>query len=626
MLQSIREKVTGPLAWVVVGIISVPFAFFGVEAFRSGAGQDYAVKVNGEKISRFAIDNRVDARFNQLRQMLGQSFRPDLINRDQIRQAVTEEIINQELIQQYLKGTHQRISDAAIAEFVASQEAFMDGDGQFSVQQYRDALSRQGSNPALYEAQVRDYLSASQFESAIRASSFVSPQELGAEYAFAQQTRTIRWRRYSLAHYAEGISIEDEQVEKLFNERKSGLRAPERVRVDYLVLDPAAIAADIEISDADAQSYYAANQARFATPESRVARHILVDTEAQALELREQILAGAEFAELAEQHSQDPGSAKSGGDLGVVSRGVMVAPFEEAVFSQQTGELSAPVETQFGWHLIEVTAISGGDVVPFDEVRSEVTAQLSAQRARESMVDLQDQLDQLVFENPASLEPAAQALGLELTTSGWFTRDGGAGITGNPAVIEAAFSAAVLEDGDNSGLLQVGERIVALRLKTREEERPLTLDEVREDLVAELRNKAAREALRAAVDADLDALRAEPAQWAELDTHDGITVQDPRSVGRDEPGIDRALLRAAFEVGAAEEFNTAVLSSGRDMALIQVQQIQNADLAEADESTVEALERQLNNARSAAEMQVVIQSMRAQADIVRATSSDEERN
>ena len=398
------------------------------------------------------------------------------------------------------------------------------------------------------------------------------------------------------------------------------------MRVDYLVLDPAAIAADIEISDADAQSYYAANQARFATPESRVARHILVDTEAQALELREQILAGAAFAELAEQHSQDPGSAKSGGDLGVVSRGVMVAPFEEAVFSQQTGELSAPVETQFGWHLIEVTAISGGDVAPFDEVRSEVTAQLSAQRARESMVDLQDQLDQLVFENPASLEPAAQALGLELTTSGWFTRDGGAGITGNSAVIEAAFSAAVLEDGDNSGLLQVGERIVALRLNTREEERPLTLDEVREDLVAELRNKAAREALRAAVDADLDVLRAEPAQWAELDAHDGITVQDPRSVGRDEPGIDRALLRAAFEVGAAEEFSTAVLSSGRDMALIQVQQIQNADLAEADESTVEALERQLNNARSAAEMQLVIQSMRAQADIVRATSSDEERN
>nr|MBV6630898.1 SurA N-terminal domain-containing protein [Oceanococcus sp. HetDA_MAG_MS8] len=626
MLQSIREKVTGPLAWVVVGIISVPFAFFGVEAFRSGGGQDYAVKVNGEKISRFAIDNRVDARFNQLRQMLGDNFRPDLINRDQIRQAVTEELINQELIDQYLSATRHSISDAAVAEFVASQEAFMDADGAFSPQLYRDALSRQGSNPSLYEAQVRDYLSANQFETAVRASSFVSPQELAAEFAFNEQTRTIRWRRYALEHYAQKVTVEEEQVQELFEQRQSNLRAPERVRVDYLVLDPAEIAANISVSDAQITAYYADNSQRFATPETREARHILVDSEAEANELRQKILAGEEFSQLAAEFSQDPGSAASGGDLGVVSRGVMVAPFEEAVFSQNLGDLSAPVETQFGWHLIEVTSISGGVVAPLEEVRDEVVAQLRAQAARESLLDLQDEFDQLVFENPTSLEPAAQALNLELQTSAWFTRQGGAGITGNPSIVEAAFSPAVLEDGDNSGLLQVGERVVALRLNAREEERPLRLEEVRDDLTAELRDKSAREMLREAVNADLASVQEQSSNWGELANHDGVTIQDARSVQRDEPGVDRAMLRAAFEVDAADQATTSVLSNGRDMALIQVQDIRDADIAQADEATVEALRRQLNNSRAATEMQLVIQNMRAEADIVRARATDSQGN
>lgn len=626
MLQSIREKVTGPLAWVVVGIISVPFAFFGVEAFRSGGGQDYAVKVNGEKISRFAIDNRVDARFNQLRQMLGDNFRPDLINRDQIRQAVTEELINQELIDQYLSATRHSISDAAVAEFVASQEAFMDADGAFSPQLYRDALSRQGSNPSLYEAQVRDYLSANQFETAVRASSFVSPQELAAEFAFNEQTRTVRWRRYALEHYAQKVTVEEEQVQELFEQRQANLRAPERVRVDYLVLDPAEIAANISVSDAQITAYYADNSQRFATPETREARHILVDSEAEANELRQKILAGEEFSQLAAEFSQDPGSAASGGDLGVVSRGVMVAPFEEAVFSQNLGDLSAPVETQFGWHLIEVTSISGGVVAPLEEVRDEVVAQLRAQAARESLLDLQDEFDQLVFENPTSLEPAAQALSLELQTSAWFTRQGGAGITGNPSIVEAAFSPAVLEDGDNSGLLQVGERVVALRLNAREEERPLRLEEVRDDLTAELRDKSAREMLREAVNADLASVQEQSSNWGDLANHDGVTIQDARSVQRDEPGVDRAMLRAAFEVDAADQATTSVLSNGRDMALIQVQDIRDADIAQADEATVEALRRQLNNSRAATEMQLVIQNMRAEADIVRARATDSQGN
>jgi len=621
MLQSIREKATGPLAWAIVGIISVPFAFFGIEAFQSNGASDYAAKVNGEEISRFELDNRVDSRYAQFQQMLGDNFSPDMFNRTQLRGGVLEELIQETVVRQFLQDSGRRVSNARVLDFIASQDAFKDADGSFSAELYRESMQRQGSSTAAYEERVRAYLNATQFQNAIRETSLITPAEMQAEWAWQEQTRTLQWRRYKQSFYKDSVSVTDEEVAALYAERQDSLLTPERVQVHYLELDPNALAAKVEVADADVEAIYSGDSERFKLPETRKARHILLKDEDTAIEVREKLIAGADFAEMAKEFSEDPGSKTTGGDLGVIARGVMVAPFEEAVFSLAPNQLSELVETQFGWHLIEVTEVTGGEIKPLEEVREQIADSIRQKEARAQMADLQDQLEQLTFENPGSLEPAAAALGIELQTSAWFTREGGAGISASRSFIDAAFSDAVLNSDENSSLLSVEGSVVALRLAAREEARTKTLDEVKDQLVAEITRKKAQEALTAAVEADLALLESGTA-WADLPESEAVNVNPAASHKRNSSSVDRALLRATFNVAQTGDSVKASLTDG-DMALVQVTAIEDGDWEAADETARNALRQKLETRVSGADMQSLIDALRAESKVVYARNAEE---
>ncbi len=624
MLQSIREKASGPLAWAIVGIISVPFAFFGIEAFRSGGGTNYAAKVNGEEITRFELDNRVDARYTQFQQMLGDNFSPEMFNRAQLRSGVLEDLIQETVVRQFLEESGHRVSDARVVDFIASQDAFKDADGRFSPELYREAMSRQGSSTSAYEARVRAYLNSSQFESAIRDSSLVTPAEMQSEWAWQEQQRTIQWRRYKQSFFADGVEVGDDEVTSLYSERQSTLMTPERIQVSYLELDPNAMAAEIDVAEADIEAVYAGDQERYKVPETRTVRHILIKDEDKVETVREKLLAGADFAEMAKEYSEDPGSKNNGGDLGPVARGVMVAPFEEAVFSLDVNKLSEPVETQFGWHLIEVTAIAGGTVKPLEEVRDQIADSIRQKEARAKLSDLQEQLEQLTFENPGSLEPASSALGVELQTSAWFTREGGAGLTADQRFIDVAFSDAVLNSGENSPLINVNGSVVALRLSSREEPRVKTLEEVRDQLVAELRRKKAREALAAAVDKDLGVL-ANGGEWASLEATDAVQTYESATYKRNAGEVDRALLQAAFGVSEVGSPAKTELTNG-DMAIVEVTAITDGDWKNADENARTALRQKLASRIAGSDMMALVSALRAQAKVVYARANSDTEN
>lgn len=621
MLQSIREKATGPLAWAIVGIISVPFAFFGIEAFQSNGGSDYAAKVNGEEISRFELDNRVDARYAQFQQMLGDNFSPEMFNRTQLRSGVLEELIQETVVRQFLQDSGRRVSNARVLDFIASQDAFKDADGQFSPELYRESMQRQGSSTAAYEERVRAYLNATQFESAVRETSLITPAEMQAEWAWQEQTRTLQWRRYKQSFYKEAVAIDDAEVAALYAERQDSLMTPERIQVRYLELDPNALAATIDVSEADVEAIYTGDTERFKTPETRKARHILLKDEDVALEVKAKLDSGADFAEMAQQFSEDPGSKGNGGDLGVIARGVMVPPFEEAVFALPVNQVSELVETQFGWHLIEVTDITGGDIKPLDEVREQIADSIRQKEARAQMADLQDQLEQLTFENPGSLEPAASALGVELQTSAWFTREGGAGLSADRGFIDTAFSDVVLNGGENSPLINVNGSVVALRLAAREEARTKTLEEVKDQLVAELTRQKTQEALTAAVEADLALLESGTA-WADLPDTEAVVVNEPASFKRNASSADRALLQAAFRLSGAGDQGRASLTNG-DMAVVQVTEIKDGDWDTANEAARTTLRQKLAGRISASDLESLIGALRAEAKVVYARSADD---
>ncbi len=604
MLQKIRDRATGPLAWFIVGIICIPFAFFGIEAFRSDGGSTDVAKVGDETITEGQLTQQYQQRYQQLQQMLGESFRPDMINPDMLRRSVLDGLVQDAVNRQYMQEERYRVSDRKLMDFIRAQEAFQD-NGQFSTARYREQLSRQGMSPVVYEDRVRAYLTDLQMRQAVTGSAMLAEPELQRAYALEKQQRRFAWRRYDSEKIAQDIKVSDESIAARYEERKASLQAPERVRVSYLELNRRALKEAVELDEAALKALYEEEKnSRFAEPEQRQARHILIRSsvdgaQAQIEALAQQLEEGADFAALATEHSQDPGSQAKGGDLGWVSRGMMVAPFEEALFALQVGEVSEPVETSFGWHLIKMTDLREPRVRAFEEdaTRQEVEDLYRERVARERFQAQAEQLEQLSFENPASLEPAASALDLEIKESAWFTRDGGAGIAAEDAVIEAAFNDLVLNGGENSQPITLGARQIVLRRLEHEPARQQTLDEVRESLREELLAEAVAAKVEQLAKADLARLESGEVTLAELEDTAVASNRAAELVQRGESKPDRALVAAAFRLDPPAEgtasYSWISLPSSGDGAVLELTEVIDGEWAQASEADKQQLRRRL---------------------------------
>ncbi len=624
MLQKIRDRATGPLAWFIVGIICIPFAFFGIEAFRSDGGTRNVAKVEGQEISEAALQQRYQQRYQQLQQMLGESFRPDMIDPDMLRESVLQGMIQEAVTDAYLSENDYRVADETVLATIRGEEAFQQ-NGHFSPSLYRDTLARQGMNAVQYEDRVRTFLTDQQLRQAVTNSVIVTDAELASEWAIDRQQRRFTHRIYSAQAVRASIDIEDAAVEERYEERKANLIAPERVRVSYVELDQEAIKQEVEVAPEALQALYDDQKdTRFKVAEERKARHILVrssedNARAKIDAAAERLAAGEDFAEVAKDVSQDPGSKNKGGDLGWVTTGMMVAPFEDALFTLEPGVVSEPVETQFGWHLIEVQDIRPERVRAFDEpeVQTELDDMYREREARAKFDALADRLEQISFENPASLDPVSEQLGLEIKTSEWMTRDGGAGIGSSDAVVAAAFSDLVLNSGENSLPLSVGRRQIVLRIAEHEPERAQTLEEVRADLVEALTREAVIEKLQAMADADREALDG-GSTLAELPAEEGAENQQPITAERGDAAPARVIISTVFNMPVPQEgsasYETAMLPNG-NLALIELTQVTDGDWTQASEPEKESTKRRMLAQRANQEYMALQAALRAQADV-----------
>lgn len=593
MLQNIRDRLTGPFVWFIVGIIVIPFAFFGIETFRTGGGDPTLAKVGDQKITQSQLSAGYDQRMQQLQSLMGENFRQDLIDQNRFRQSVLDDMVEESLLRQHVRKAGYRASDAALFEAIRAIPAFQE-DGAFSSETYRNRLAMQGYTPTRFEEQLRDALIIDQMREGLLASAFVTPAGAAQAYRLNEQQRWLAYAVFAAARYLPQTAVSEADVAARYEERKSRLQSPERLRLAYveLALDalPQAEPPEPEVL----RVIYESDKAvRFSTVEERRARHILINfgadrgqAKARIEALAGKIAQGADFASLAKAESEDPGSKSKGGDLGWIKRGQMLETFEQALFALGEGEVSKPVETEFGWHLIKLEEVRKASTQPFEspEVQAELLRMYRTRDAERRFQELSEKLEQTAFESPNSLEPAARAAGLKLQTSDWFTRTAGTGIAANAAVREAAFSDEVLRNGENSRPLPLGEnRVVVIRKQDYEPPRQKTLEEVADTLRDELKAEAARARARSEATAALAVLK-EGQPLERVAREKRVEMKVPGLVRRTAPDVDPKILDALFRLprpeGGQPSRGQAELANG-DIALIVMTAVQDADWAAA---------------------------------------------
>jgi peptidyl-prolyl cis-trans isomerase D len=555
MLQNIRDKAQGWIAYGIVILISVPFALWGIQQYLGHGSEPVAAKVNGTEITERALDSQFQQFRQQLRAQLGAAYRPEMFPEARMRTEVLNRMVNDELIRQVSHDMGLRVSDALVQATLLGMESFQK-DGRFDEQTFERAVRLQGLTPKGFMERIRQLMLSQQLSQAVDAGTFVTEREKKEYLRLMNQKREVTYFTVPTADYLVDGGVSDEQVNNYYETHQSEFITPERVKLNYIYLDAKSAGSTVEVNDDLLRQYYENNTDKFGLPEQRRASHILIlvpedadETAVEAARKKIDALAGLlakgeDFAALAKENSQDPGSAAKGGDLGFFGKGVMDPAFEAAAFSLKKGEVSKPVRSSFGFHLIKLTDIKSGDVKPFEAAKHEVEQAYRKSEGERLYFDMANKLADLSYEDPTSLEPAANALGLKIKHSDWVTRDHGEGVLASPKVLASAFSDDVLQAHNNSELIELNdESSLVLRVTDHEESSTLPLDKVKDRIVETLRHQNAETQAMAEAEKRLQELKG----GAALQQVAGaLEVKAPVTVGRRDRSIPAALSSAVF--------------------------------------------------------------------------------
>src|SRR5450755_4225290 len=517
MLQSIHDKLKGWLAYVVLGAIGLVFVFWGINWTLSAP--TYAAKVNGSEIS----SNEVRQTYQQqLAQMERQSSAPlDDAMRNEIKQRVLDEYVNSEALVTRADDLGYRVSDSELLAEMAKVPA-LQTDGKFDTVHALGVLKAQGRSPAEIEELFRRDAKLRQLDTALNASSFATPTELKEFRALTRQQRELAWLTVSAAKYAAGATPDDAAVKAYYDAHKSEYMTPETVNLRYVELSLEKLASKVSVDDAQLKAFYEEQKTktpdRFSQAEQRRVRHILLSVndakedaavKAKAEGILKRAAAGEDFSKLAKEFSQDPGSAAQGGDLGWSERKVWVVPFADAAYSMKVDEITGPVKTQFGYHILKLVGIQPATVKTFEQSRADLETEYRRNEAEKLFNNAQDELADAALQNATDIDVVARKAGLTVHDIPDFRRsDGGGDLGKSAAVSDAAFSQDVL-DGRLSPIVEVEKgRGVVLRATDHKLPQQKPLEAVRPEAVAAWKKQRGVELAAAAAAAAVKRLSA----------------------------------------------------------------------------------------------------------------------
>lgn len=502
MLEKIREGLKGWIAWVFIAIIGVPLALTFVGGNSGFTGSGTAASVNGEDIPAVEFQRVLQDRMVARQQEIRGQLSPEV--EEQLKRETLDGLVLNRAVIQFVREAGFRVSPQRVVEHVRRLPNFQVG-GLFSKPAYDAALAANGIPAAAFESEQRSLLEVNQLQDGIVNSAFFTPGEFRRIIALDQQRRDLEYVFLDPKVLGAAITLMDPEIQAWYATNAADFQTEETVDLDYLEISLADAARDYVPDEATLRKAYDDDPTRFRSAEERQARHILIsagtgrtDAEASALadELAKKLAGGADFAALAAQYSDDPGSAARGGDLGFAGPGVYVEAFEKALFAMQPGEVSAPVKTEFGYHVIRLEAVKASGGQDFEQVREQLAEALREQKAQDEFYALAERLDDLALENPGSLEPAAKDAGLQIRRYVGYTRAGGGPFGDNAELSSAVFSDAVLEGGENTPLIELDPgRVMVARVVEHKLPVARPLAEVRDEIADRLRSlRAASEA------------------------------------------------------------------------------------------------------------------------------------
>lgn len=527
MLQTLRDKTSGWMATVILGLLIIPFAFVGVQDYFQQSNSQAAATIRTPpawwqsapswwpasvfwdeiEVTQAEFRERLEQERQQARAQQGEGFDARAFDSADNKRRILESLIDERVQQLWAQQRGLAVSDEMVRKAIMDIPAFQ-VDGRFDLQRYRLALA--SMQPARSERQfeelVRRGLEQSLVTTAVGGSNFVTPGELKRIIALLGERRDVTLLELP-APPADTAPVTAAEIDASYRANQSAYRAPETVTLEYVEMDAASMPAPA-VDEAALRQRYEEEKSRFTAQEQRLASHILVevpkDAPAAAVEtarkeaaaLASKARAGGDFEALARASSNDPGSAAAGGDLGWVGRGMMTGPFEQALFGMQAGQVSEPVRTDFGWHVIKLREVQAGQQQPFEQVREALAAEYLETERERAFNELSSRVVDAALKNPSSLGPAARAAGLPVRTAGPIARGQGTGIVTNPAVQRMAFSESAIQDGTISDPIEVGpNRSVILRVTGHTPARQRPLAEVRDQVAAAVRTERVRKAV-----------------------------------------------------------------------------------------------------------------------------------
>ncbi|MCO5056242.1 peptidyl-prolyl cis-trans isomerase [Thermomonas sp.] len=534
MLQALRDKTTGWIAGIILTIVTVPFAFFGMESYMQQSVETYVARIaqpptwwpsapnvwpitylwTSADIEADAFRQRVDLVRENMRQRQGDNFDPKQFESKDNKRRILDGLIDDQVLQFAAEQDDLAISDEEVRKAIQAMPDFQ-VDGVFNADRYQLILASQNPplTPTAFQDKIREGLKNDLIPAGIADSAFVTAAEIDRLARLLSETRDVNWVMLPLPP-ADTAPVTDAQITAWYDAHRSEFRKPESVRLEYVVVDGSTLPKPAS-DDAALRQLYQQQIAKYSTPEQREVSHILVqvaanasESEKKAAEAKARRLAaearapGADFAALARANSDDAGSKNKGGDLGWIRKEDMVPAFGTAAFALPAGQISAPVKSEFGWHIIKVSEVRPAVQRPFEEVRADLERELAQGSQEREFNDLIGKLVDEVLKSPTSLEPAAKAMGLTVQTTPAFTRAGGPGIAGDQKVLRAAFSDTLIQDGTASDPIEIGpDKTVLIRVFDHEPERALPLAQVRDAVIAAIRADRQRKAAAAAADA-----------------------------------------------------------------------------------------------------------------------------
>lgn len=492
MMDRLREGVNSIAVKIILGLIILSFVFAGVGSYITGGGNNAAAKVGNTEIARGEFEQAYQNERNRMQSQLGDYFSQMLADPgyvESFRKSVLDRMINDVLLEQQAESLGLRISDSQIRTMILEMPQFQTA-GQFDQEVYQAALRRAGFSAESFAEYMRRDLMRNQLVTALQGSEFVLQGEIDTQSKLIAQTRDIRTVTLSVADLAKDIELTDEQIEQYYQENPAAYTRPEQAKVSYIELSAEALKSQLEVSDEEAQKYYQEHLDKYSTEEQRKVSHILVqgDDEAKAQSILDELNAGADFATLAEEKSDDFGSADVGGDLGWIERDVMDPAFEDAAFALETiGDITGLVKSDFGYHIIKLDELKASQAQSYQEVAAEIKQELIDQHAVDQFYEKQTELEKVAFEFPDSLDDSAEAINAKITTTGFISQVDAPELLMTPAVMQAILSPEVKEDGLNSEVIEVApEHVIVVRVEETRDETVLPLAEVKEQVVAAL--------------------------------------------------------------------------------------------------------------------------------------------